>query len=58
MGELLGVDGEAILASSHGVRSIETLALYDKSLANWECALFLRPKLVVATLCHRDQRKY
>ncbi|OKL60097.1 hypothetical protein UA08_04490 [Talaromyces atroroseus] len=32
----LGVDPEVILASSHGRRSIDTLALYDKSKANME----------------------
>ncbi|KAL9083276.1 MAG: hypothetical protein Q9159_005888 [Coniocarpon cinnabarinum] len=32
----LHVDPEEILHSSHGRRSIDTLALYDKSLANWE----------------------
>ncbi|RAO65514.1 uncharacterized protein BHQ10_001526 [Talaromyces amestolkiae] len=35
-GRELGVDPEAILATSHGRRSIDTLALYDESKANWE----------------------
>ena len=37
LGNELGVDPEAILATSHGRRSIDTLALYDESKANWEC---------------------
>ena len=37
LGKELGVDPEAILATSHGRRSIDTLALYDKTKANWEC---------------------
>jgi glycerol-1-phosphatase len=37
IGDELGVDPKAILATSHGRRSIDTLALYDKSKANWEC---------------------
>jgi hypothetical protein len=36
----LGVDPEVILASSHGRRSIDTLALYDKSKANVECTFY------------------
>lgn len=31
----LGVDPAVILQSSHGRRSIDTLALYDRSKANW-----------------------
>ncbi|KAL8929813.1 MAG: hypothetical protein Q9208_000957 [Pyrenodesmia sp. 3 TL-2023] len=36
IGKELGVDPTVILQTSHGRRSIETLALYDKSKANWE----------------------
>ncbi|EED24099.1 glycerol-3-phosphate phosphatase (GppA), putative [Talaromyces stipitatus ATCC 10500] len=36
LGKELGVDPEAILATSHGRRSIDTLALYDKTKANWK----------------------
>ncbi|QKX56014.1 uncharacterized protein TRUGW13939_03114 [Talaromyces rugulosus] len=36
LAEELGVDPKVILASSHGRRSIDTLALYDPSKANWE----------------------
>lgn len=39
LGKELGVDPEVILATSHGRRSIDTLKLYDESLANWECEL-------------------
>ena len=42
----LGVDPDVILASSHGVRSIDTLRLYDPSKANWECKFpFPKPLL-------------
>lgn len=37
IGTDLGVDHEVILRDSRGRRSIDTLALYDPSLANWEC---------------------
>ena len=33
----LGVDPNLILATSHGRRSIDTIALYDPSKANWDC---------------------
>ncbi|KAF2145657.1 uncharacterized protein K452DRAFT_264870 [Aplosporella prunicola CBS 121167] len=36
IGKQLGVDPNVILASSHGRRSIDTLKLYDPSLANME----------------------
>ncbi|KAL8643284.1 MAG: hypothetical protein Q9228_000091 [Teloschistes exilis] len=36
MGNELGVDPLEILLTSHGRRSIETIALYDKSKANWD----------------------
>ncbi|KAL1973624.1 hypothetical protein VTN31DRAFT_6259 [Thermomyces dupontii] len=36
LAEELGVDPKTILATSHGRRSIDTLALYDKSKANWD----------------------
>ncbi|KAI9890113.1 MAG: hypothetical protein M1814_004512 [Vezdaea aestivalis] len=36
IGSELGVDHEEILKTSHGRRSIDTLALYDASKANWE----------------------
>ncbi|KAL8835300.1 MAG: hypothetical protein Q9170_003386 [Blastenia crenularia] len=36
IGNELGVDPSVILLTSHGRRSIETLALYDKSKANWD----------------------
>ncbi|KAL9600119.1 MAG: hypothetical protein Q9219_003375 [cf. Caloplaca sp. 3 TL-2023] len=35
-GKELGVDPAVILLTSHGRRSIETLALYDQSKANWD----------------------
>lgn len=34
---MLGVDPEVILATSHGRRSVDTLKLYDPSLATPEC---------------------
>lgn len=37
IGKELGVDPEAILATSHGRRSIEVLEIYDPKLATWEC---------------------
>ncbi|KAL5045793.1 hypothetical protein BDW71DRAFT_208057 [Aspergillus fruticulosus] len=37
IGAELGVDPKAILATSHGRRSIDTLQLYDPGKANWEC---------------------
>jgi hypothetical protein len=37
IGDELGVDPKAILATSHGRRSIDVLKLYDPSKANWEC---------------------
>ncbi len=37
IGKELGVDPNLILQSSHGRRSVDTLALYDPSKANWEC---------------------
>ncbi|KAL8799771.1 MAG: hypothetical protein Q9182_005637 [Xanthomendoza sp. 2 TL-2023] len=36
IGKELGVDPSVILETSHGRRSIETLALYDQSKANWD----------------------
>lgn len=33
----LGVDPGAILAASHGRRTIDVIKLYDESKANWEC---------------------
>ncbi|KAL4989678.1 HAD-like domain-containing protein [Aspergillus falconensis] len=36
IGAELGVDPKAILATSHGRRSIDTLQLYDPGKANWE----------------------
>ncbi|KAL4976811.1 HAD-like domain-containing protein [Aspergillus desertorum] len=36
IGAELGVDPKAILATSHGRRSIDTLQLYDPARANWE----------------------
>ncbi|KAL8739045.1 MAG: hypothetical protein Q9181_000227 [Wetmoreana brouardii] len=36
IGKELGVDPSVILLTSHGRRSIETLALYDQSKANWD----------------------
>ncbi|EXJ92635.1 glycerol 3-phosphatase 1 [Capronia epimyces CBS 606.96] len=35
-GELMGVDPNVILATSHGRRSIDTFKIYDPSKANWE----------------------
>jgi hypothetical protein len=37
LGKELGVDPNAILATSHGRRSIDVLKLYDEKKANWEC---------------------
>ncbi|KAL8814165.1 MAG: hypothetical protein Q9223_006592 [Gallowayella weberi] len=36
IGKELGVDPSVILETSHGRRSIETLALYDQSKADWD----------------------
>lgn len=36
LGKELGVDPSAILATSHGRRSIDVLKLYDEKKANWE----------------------
>ncbi|KIW89972.1 uncharacterized protein Z519_09402 [Cladophialophora bantiana CBS 173.52] len=35
-GEIMGVDPNVILASSHGRRSIDVIKMYDPSKANWE----------------------
>ncbi|KIX07245.1 uncharacterized protein Z518_01898 [Rhinocladiella mackenziei CBS 650.93] len=35
-GQLMGVDPNVILATSHGRRSIDTFMIYDPSKANWE----------------------
>lgn len=37
LGKELGVDPNAILATSHGRRSIDVLKLYDEEKANWKC---------------------
>lgn len=37
IGKELGVDPSVILQTSHGRRSIDTLALYDQSKANLNC---------------------
>jgi hypothetical protein len=37
LGAEMGVDPTTILASSHGRRSIDTLAEWDPSRANWDC---------------------
>ncbi|KAL8859419.1 MAG: hypothetical protein Q9178_004097 [Gyalolechia marmorata] len=37
IGKELGVDPSVILQTAHGRRSIETLALYNQSRANWNC---------------------
>ncbi|KAI4164731.1 MAG: hypothetical protein LQ342_001706 [Letrouitia transgressa] len=36
IGEELGFDPEIVLQTAHGRRSIDTIALYDPSKANWE----------------------
>lgn len=36
IGEEIGVDPEVILATSHGRRSIDVLAIYEPKLANWD----------------------
>ncbi|KAJ5561961.1 hypothetical protein N7535_003576 [Penicillium sp. DV-2018c] len=36
IGAELGVDPNVILATSHGRRSIDVMAIYDKSKANWD----------------------
>ncbi|PLB43909.1 glycerol-3-phosphate phosphatase [Aspergillus steynii IBT 23096] len=41
IGAELGVDPKIILATSHGRRSIDTLALYDTSKANWEYVSYI-----------------
>ncbi|KAJ5995594.1 HAD-superfamily hydrolase subfamily IA variant 3 [Penicillium waksmanii] len=41
----LGVDPETILATSHGRRSIDTMALYDKSKANWEYVNYIEGRI-------------
>ncbi|EXJ68386.1 glycerol 3-phosphatase 1 [Cladophialophora psammophila CBS 110553] len=35
-GEIMGVDPNVILASSHGRRSIDVIKMYDPSKANWD----------------------
>lgn len=45
IGAELGVDPEVILATSHGRRSIDTMALYDKSKANWEYVNFIEGRI-------------
>lgn len=37
IGKELGIDPAVILETSHGRRSIDTLALYDQGKANWDC---------------------
>lgn len=37
LGDELGVDPKAILATSHGRRSIDMMKIYDPNKANWEC---------------------
>ncbi|KAL8953053.1 MAG: hypothetical protein Q9222_001046 [Ikaeria aurantiellina] len=39
IGKELGVDPSVILQTSHGRRSIETLALYDADKANWDWSI-------------------
>ncbi|CAI7616557.1 unnamed protein product [Penicillium pancosmium] len=46
----LGVDPEVILATSHGRRSIDTMALYDESKANWECTPDPVPPLLLQSI--------
>ncbi|KAF2085175.1 glycerol-3-phosphate phosphatase-like protein [Saccharata proteae CBS 121410] len=41
IGKELGVDPNAILATSHGRRSIDTLREYDPSLATWEYTSYI-----------------
>ncbi|KAL8703383.1 MAG: hypothetical protein Q9201_003439 [Fulgogasparrea decipioides] len=41
IGKELGVDPSAILLTSHGRRSIETLALYDQNKANWDYVSYI-----------------
>ncbi|KAA8652064.1 HAD family hydrolase [Aspergillus tanneri] len=45
IGAELGVDPETILATSHGRRSIDTLALYDPKKANWEYVSYIEGQL-------------
>lgn len=51
LAEELGVDPKTILATSHGRRSIDTLALYDKSKANWDC------KCGPACVCYKPRNQ-
>lgn len=41
IGKELGVDPSVILLTSHGRRSIETLALYDQNKANWDYVSYI-----------------
>ncbi|KAL8933520.1 MAG: hypothetical protein Q9211_005739 [Gyalolechia sp. 1 TL-2023] len=41
IGKELGVDPSVILLTSHGRRSIEILALYDQSKANWDYVSYI-----------------
>lgn len=52
----LGIDHKVILATSHGRRSIDTLADLDPSKANWECA-FQPPPSHLLTLTLPDISK-
>ncbi|KAJ5098857.1 Glycerol-1-phosphate phosphohydrolase 2 [Penicillium argentinense] len=45
IGAELGVDPEVILATSHGRRSIDTMALYDKNKANWEYVNYIEGRI-------------
>ncbi|MCJ1313978.1 hypothetical protein MMC25_007658 [Agyrium rufum] len=45
IGKELGVDPEVILATSHGRRSVDTLAEYDPSKANWEYVRYIEGQI-------------
>ncbi|RHZ65549.1 hypothetical protein CDV55_102787 [Aspergillus turcosus] len=45
IGAELGVDPKAILATSHGRRSIDVIQLYDPSKANWEYVSYIEGRI-------------
>ncbi|KAL4893967.1 HAD-like domain-containing protein [Aspergillus ambiguus] len=45
VGAELGVDPNVILATSHGRRSIDTMALYDPSKANWDYVSYVEGRI-------------
>ncbi|KAJ5301871.1 hypothetical protein PENANT_c002G02505 [Penicillium antarcticum] len=45
IGTELGVDPKTILATSHGRRSIDTMALYDQTKANWDYVNYIEGQI-------------